>query len=89
MNITSRQGSWAGPQQKFKYGANIRKNAVYTASMWIKSLGSGDRLDTFELTVKIDYRLGCIKFVLHDGVSIRRFLLKFYNLTEERRRTSG
>ena len=65
MKITSRRGSWAGPQQLLKYGANIRKNAVYTASMWIKSLGSGNRMDTFELTVKIDYRLGCKKFVHH------------------------
>ena len=32
------------------------KNVVYNAQVWIKSLGNDDKMDTYELTVKIDYR---------------------------------
>merc|ERR1712176_382944 len=49
-------GTWAGPVQSLKYGSHIMKNVVYNAQVWIKSLGKDDNMDTYELTVKIDYR---------------------------------
>ena len=58
MKVTNREDTWAGPVQKLKYGpGGIRKNVVYTASMWVKSIGTDKNMDTYELTVKIDYRL--------------------------------
>ena len=56
MKVTQRQDTWAGPVQSLKYGAHIMKNVVYTAQVWVKSLGSDKSMDTYELTVKIDYR---------------------------------
>ena len=56
MKITQRQDTWAGPVQSLKYGAHIMKNVVYTAQIWVKSLGSDSDMDTYELTVKVDYR---------------------------------
>lgn len=56
MKITQRQDTWAGPVQSLKYGAHIMKNVVYTAQIWVKSLGADSDMDTYELTVKVDYR---------------------------------
>ena len=56
MKITQRQDTWAGPVQSLKYGAHIIKNVVYTAQIWVKSLGKDSDMDTYELTVKVDYR---------------------------------
>jgi len=56
MKVTSREDTWAGPVQKLKYGTQVKKNVVYTASIWVKSLGTDKTMDTYELTVKIDYR---------------------------------
>ena len=56
MKITQRKDTWAGPVQSLKYGAHIMKNVVYTAQIWVKSLGADKNMDTYELTVKIDYR---------------------------------
>lgn len=56
MMITEREKTWSGPVQTVKFGTQMKKNAVYSASMWIKSLGDDNQMDTFYLTVKIDYR---------------------------------
>ena len=56
MKITQRKDTWAGPVQSLKYGSHIMKNVVYNAQVWIKSLGNDEKMDTYELTVKIDYR---------------------------------
>ena len=39
MKITQRQDTWAGPMQSLKYGAHVMKNVVYTAQVWVKSIG--------------------------------------------------
>ena len=56
MKVTNRKDTWAGPVQSLKYGSHIMKNVVYNAQVWIKSLGNDEKMDTYELTVKIDYR---------------------------------
>ena len=65
MKITQRQDTWAGPVQSLKYGAHIMKNVVYTAQIWVKSLGADSDMDTYELTVKVDYRNGAHKLSNH------------------------
>jgi hypothetical protein len=55
VKISGREDTWAGPVQNLVYGTGgIVRNVVYTAQMWIKSLGTDHEMDTYELTVKID-----------------------------------